>query len=771
MLLLGATLCACEETPKPAPQSGLRLTLQRRRALVAEQMFAAIEMQHSGEPLAEAMGRALDGFDANALVPDRYTDPESGAERVDLPGYSSAVESYQYSKFMMNMLSFETGAGLSLMYGPVLNPAKQSGVAAVALLRGRVQALAQASRAGVDPSGPWVQVPPPADNAQNPLGFPGLWPVFAELRSFDPRIAPAKDVTRACALSGGYGASAGTQVLVGTYECGYGSLHLLDREAQVEKVLSPDALGLSAWKQALWVINYLQFVHDAAGTALTDVDPGDSAKVGRLGNTVVAKDSEGAAGEPGTWIGASDLEGFQGMLMAEEIDNKAALLLGSLLTGDGRTLAGFATLSAALAYDYQSPLRLFPHEVAVQEQAEAGLGVLPRPTQFMLQSGESRLWDLAALLGAYSHAFALTDRRNLSVGGSPTNAPVFDGDPFPADNGRADGEATLHDRALALLKVALVTLDRAHVDPQRGVLVDSASLTGTPATLLRERKVSTVALVQGLLALRTSYRALTAQLTLYGNTTPDRLTLLTPLDDTSTAGIPGGVALASRLRALLKAQADFLATRLVDKDGLAVNGYDLDRDAADPGEPLLEAQSAALRGLLAAYLATSDVAYRARAEAALAALQARYYSPRLRAYKDRLNSDETYLRYTPLRFASLQGALREAYQQLALRPGQEALKTTLEERLGRLNKLVLNGWDDQNGDGQVDYPRECARVEGGLPRGGLMLAERALTGELGSQEGALTADRDRDCVPQISDVGLPAMLAAEIRLDRPAGTR
>ena len=84
---------------------------------------------------------------------------------------------------------------------------------------------------------------------------------------------------------------------------------------------------------------------------------------------------------------------------------------------------------------------------------------------------------------------------------------------------------------------------------------------------------------------------------------------------------------------------------------------------------------------------------------------------------------------------------------------------------------MLNGWDDQNGDGQVDYPRECARVEGGLPRGGLMLAERALTGELGSQEGALTADRDRDCVPQISDVGLPAMLAAEIRLDRPAGTR
>jgi len=138
VVLLGALTVTCKE-PDPMvtpPQTGPRLTVERvtTRANVAEQMRAAIEMQHSGEPLAETMGRDVAGYDRNALLPDQYTDPATGSARLDIAGYSTAVESYEYSKLAMNTLSFESGAGLSLMYGPVLNSGGVSGAAALKLL-------------------------------------------------------------------------------------------------------------------------------------------------------------------------------------------------------------------------------------------------------------------------------------------------------------------------------------------------------------------------------------------------------------------------------------------------------------------------------------------------------------------------------------------------------------------------------------------------------------------------------------------------------------
>ena len=92
----------------------------------------------------------------------------------------------------------------------------------------------------------------------------------------------------------------------------------------------------------------------------------------------------------------------------------------------------------------------------------------------------------------------------------------------------------------------------------------------------------------------------------------------------------------------------------------------------------------------------------------------------------------------------------------------------LEDRLARLDKLVLNGWDDRDRDKHVDWPDECVQVIGGLPRGGLQMAERTLTGEIGRLRdeggggGPPTSDREADCVPEIDDAHLPAALAASI---------
>ena len=95
----------------------------------------------------------------------------------------------------------------------------------------------------------------------------------------------------------------------------------------------------------------------------------------------------------------------------------------------------------------------------------------------------------------------------------------------------------------------------------------------------------------------------------------------------------------------------------------------------------------------------------------------------------------------------------------------------LEARLARLNKLVLNGWDDRDQNAIVAWPDECVNADAmGLPHGGLEMAERTLTGEIGTLQAPLlpgdtrtpTSDREHDCVPEIDDAHLPAALADSV---------
>jgi len=189
----------------------------------------------------------------------------------------------------------------------------------------------------------------------------------------------------------------------------------------------------------------------------------------------------------------------------------------------------------------------------------------------------------------------------------------------------------------------------------------------------------------------------------------------------------------------------------------------------------MDAHSAAIRGLLTAYLATGATRYRERARAVFQRLESTFYDPDARIYRSLAGDRSQELQFTPRRFGLLQGALRESYEQLALSPGQRALRSLIEARLARLNKLVLNGWDDRNQNERVDWPDECAQRGTGprgepLGLGGLQMAERTLTGETGALppnpdgdgERVPASDRDHDCVPEISAVGLPSALANAI---------
>jgi hypothetical protein len=764
----------------PVPRVHVSITgTTDTRFVTADHMFASVEMQIAGEPLAESMGRALTGYSRDYPVPNLYW--VNGSPQIDLVGFATAVESYEYSKQPMNNLAFESGAGVSFLFGPLVNPSGATGAAARTLL---IQRLAHFA-AGSNAAGTWVHAVDGTD-PNNPLGWPGFWPTLHPYRSFDPTINPVSTVAETCSISSDDDPNATGAILNLDYECDYNSLHLPDRATQIDPTITPGASGWAGWKYALWVLNYLQVMHDTAQTGIATVPAGQLAMVGAPGNTVVGTTNNPPppAAVAGTFLGSSSIEGFQAQVMIDEMDNAAEQWLTQLTTTDGATLSGFGSVEEALAYSYASPLRWFPGAVAVTETADAS--GFPQPTGYAISDAGSHLFDLLGLAGAYATLFTLTDQANAGVGGSQPAMAFFDGDPFPADDQIPDGEATLHDRALGVLRVLVVNIDRLHRDPASGILVDDVTFSGAAPT--RGTTIDTASVAYSIVALRTVRRAISSQLQLYSNTTPDTSVagLMTALDGASIplTGAPGGATLiADRLDALIDAQAKLLRDQLTTADGHALAGWDVSKMMASSTDDSLDAHAAAVRGLLAAYLATSDTSYRTRAEAVFQRMDSAFYDPGGLIYTS-APFPQPSVTYTPRRFAILEAALRDMYELVGVQPGQAALGALLQNRLARLIKLVLNGWDDFNGNQIVDYDKECLVLSdypdghGGtmkLGHGGLQMAERSLSGELGSVCDAIdpaacvdagfspvrqyTPDREHDCVPEISAVHLPSALA------------
>ena len=760
----------------PPPIITITTTVNSTRFVTREHMLAAGEMQISGEPLAQAMGRDLGAYSRDLLPTDLYNDPNLGVFWIDVPGFSTGIESYEYSKQPMNNLAFESGAGTSLAYAPLVNTDGATGSGATAHLAQLVQHFSIGSNAFakfVFPAGTFPAQNPIGDTnptgagsaSENPLGWPGIWPTAHVFASFDPAIQPTSAVALICSISSDDDPGDLGLLDCADYECDATTLHLPNRSAQIDPTITPGADGFSGWKYGLWTLNYLQVMHDSTEAAVSAVAPGDLANVGSPGNQIVGQDATGAPTQPGTYLGSSNIEGFQAQMFIEMMDNRAEDWLMHLSTADGATLGGFASLLDALAYGYASPLRWFPGEISVTETLGSG-GDFPQPA-YALASANSDALDQIGIAMAYAEFYALTDQNNADVGGAQPAIAYFDGDPFPADDGSADGEPTLHDRALAMMRVAIVDLDRLHTDPASGILVDSAAMTGT--TVARGTTVSTTTVAYAMLGLRTVARSISSQLELYSNNTPDAAVANTPLDALPIA-YPGDQALtfSARVEQMLRAHAALLYNELTDATGRAYDGWNVAADAAIDQSDTLDAHTAAIRGLFAAYLATGDTKYRDRALAVYERMQSVFYDPIARIYSPTAAPVDD-VEFTPLRFALLQSALRDVYELVATRAGGESLELPLEALLGRLNKLVLDGWDDRNRNDLIDWPQECTAMTGAVPGGGLQMAERTLTGEIGSLEEQIeggeripTIDRDEDCVPEIDDAQLPAALADSV---------
>jgi hypothetical protein len=391
--------------------------------------------------------------------------------------------------------------------------------------------------------------------------------------------------------------------------------------------------------------------------------------------------------------------------------------------------------------------------------------VVPYPALKSVTIGDatSRSIDLSSLLLGHAMLFGTSDPRNAGVGQRVGFQCVYDGDPFPADDGLANGEDTLHDRTLAVLRVAFVDLDRIHSDATTGVLVDTATIAAGHVT--RGSTVTTPTLAHAVIALRQTVLSLNGTISQYGAPDPspkaDLDGILNPLPFTppASATLDGGAAplFSQRVRQVFLANAAFVRDVLTKADGTVANGATFANGQATPttDATTLESQTAAVRALAEGFLMTGDETYRTRARAVVTRLASDFYVPAARMYRQKAGGGDS-IDMTPERFAWLQSALRETHKTLHV-PGDPTLdRTVLEERIARTNKLFLNGWDDLNGDKTVDKPTECLG-------GRLQMGEQALTGELGRDGvGRPTNDRDGDCVEEIAHARSASVLAGDV---------
>jgi hypothetical protein len=730
-------------------------TTTSTRVDVQSLMFAAGEMQTSGEPFAQHFaGRNLAFYDRLYIPPDQYlvASGEGPKAITDLFGFSTAVESYEYSKYHMNVVLEQSGAGVSLAAGPLVAAMPQATL--VEKLRQREYELM--SSAGTDIPG-YATLPPPVNNPKNLLGFAGLFPVFAPFKSFAPDVEPSSMIVHSCAVAGGYSGIPTGQV-VPQYECEYNSLRLLDPAAQTEPVLVPAVLGFTIWKAALWAVDFTSRVHDSASQPVTTVADVDLQKVGARNNTVVATNPPTAA--IGTYIGSNPLEGMWGLTMLAMLDNLDEWLLGSLTTADGATLGGFATKRDALAYDYTSPLRWFPAAINVTLDRSTPF---PPVTSLVLTDAKSRSDDLAALLLGNALFFGLTDARNAGLGQSVGEKCVWDGDPFAADNGLPDGEETAHDRALGVMRVAFVDLDRVHADPALGVFHDTAAVNAP--TVTRGGTVTMTSLAHSLIALRQLVLSLNGAITQYGSADPDPTADAKGILNALPIHPPGGTtpSFSARVRSVFVTNATFVRDVLTKADGSVANGAALANGVATPttDATTLESQAAAIRALTEGFLLTGDETFRVRARLVVRRMVARFYSESARMFRG-IDGGKDEVRMNAERFAWLQSALRETHKVLHVPADSVLGRDVLEDRIARLNKLILNGWDDLNGDTIVD------KASGECLAGRLQMAEQPLTGELGRDELARpTEDRDGDCVLELSHAKRSSALAGEVFFHSP----
>ncbi len=384
------------------------------------QMLLANELFESGEPFAETLGYNLDDLDPMILnVPDSTA-------------YVTGVESYEYSRYLLNTLTGRSGLGLHMMWSPgIMANAAMQDPSFDGMFTGGVpngfkeddMLMMTVGNFGMN-----ANQTPPAN----------VFPQFADFMTGDTNLP---------------------QSVATDFDMDFGTTRW-DRSL-MDKTLNLGAMGQSMWKQYFWAQDMLGAFHDGNDDGIEATGS----------NSPDFPNSPDFDPDNDIFYGGNNLDGFTGQVLTAVSINKTLLLINQLAY-DGTNLGAVNPAT----YDPTNGIQYFPTKIAVTESSVLGT-LPPQASSFTVTDENSNLFDqLSFLLASVSFKNMMNPDDNSDAAHLAYHQ-VFDGYPFPADMATT-GTAGPFDLMTGASKVVFLNLMAMHYNASEVTFVDDSSLNG-----------------------------------------------------------------------------------------------------------------------------------------------------------------------------------------------------------------------------------------------------------------------------------------------------
>ena len=388
----------------------------------ADQMLLANELFESGEPWSEALGNDLDLLDP--MVPNVPTQFQ----------YETGIESYEYSRYLLNTLNGRSGMGLHMMWSPLImeNAAMQPASFDGQFTGGTANGFKEDDML-------MMMIGNFGANA-NFIPFENPFPQFADFLEGDINLPQT--------VAAGFGHN-------------FGSTRW-DRSL-MDKTLNLGAMGQSASKQYLWAQDMLSAFHDGADNGI-DANGTNSPD---LPNSPMFDPNNNI------FYGGNNVDGFIGQILTAESINKTKFILTQLaFNGSNLGMVDPATYNPMNG----SAIQYFPTKIAVTETSVL-TGLPPKWDTFTVTDPMSKIFDQWSYLLATTSYMDMMDPNNSSDAAHLAYKEVFDGFPFP-DAMQNTGTPGPYDLMKGASKVIFMNMMAMHFNSTEGTFINGAMLNG-----------------------------------------------------------------------------------------------------------------------------------------------------------------------------------------------------------------------------------------------------------------------------------------------------
>ncbi len=553
----------------------------------------------------EPLAEAL-GLDLDILDPFVATTPTAF-------DFAAGIESYEYSEEAMYALNYQSTMGPHLVNGP-LNKARGG---KTAHLTARIKDMAKA--VGFDSN----------EIAKNmyPLSMPYVSgsPEFAQ--KVDTKTASAEQVE----ITTAKGVEKEVSMVMPAYTSDYKSLAW--NESTFDKAFNPAAIGGIFLKEVMWSQDFLGGMH------VTESDEEVEAQSAIM-------DQDGVHS-----LGVSAADGFNGMMLTEMSIDKL-IIMQQQFGFDGKNIGAKFTPD----YNPKNGPVWFANKVSVDEKKVNGVNAIG---SLKVIDSRSTLRDTWQMLWPVAEFFAFTDQREANSAQNPAMLAVFDGAPFAAtpkvnaDNNASNDIAATDAFSLAnnISNLVFKNIAALHFNQSSGTFVTEYKQSGK--SFKQGNEVNTFDAAYSIVALSIYQRAKDALPVGYASADSGAVNLKT--------------AQGKQALSMIKAQADFIVEQLITKNGLVADGLILDKVNKVTKTRSLETQFAAIRGLVAAFLATNDEKYKDAARKIYLAVEANMFDSNINTWATVPGKATIHTPYTQ---AAISGGLRETLLHLKNEEGE-----------------------------------------------------------------------------------------------------